>query len=352
MKRIIIVGLAVFFSLPVFSQKKEYTPVVIGFYNLENLFDTLDNPGKMDEEFTPGGSKNYNTAIYYDKLKKLSTVISQIGTDFTPDGPAILGVAEVEDSNVLADLVKQEAIAKRNYQFIHYEAQDFRGIDVAFLYNPKYFEVTTSKKLFVEIPSGSKSAYFTRDILMVKGLLDGETIYVFVNHWPSRSGGQKRSEPARLAAAGVCKHNIDSIRKVEPNAKIVVMGDLNDDPVDASVENVLGAVGKLKKVKPGDLYNPWTELYKKGIGTLAYRDAWGLFDQIIISYPWLDKQQDGLFFYQQKIFRKEFMIENNGQYKGYPMRTWSGNFYRGGYSDHLPTYLVMLKEKKALKKSF
>ncbi len=352
MKKIVFLTLFAACAQTVFSQKADYKPVIVGFYNLENLFDTIDNPLINDDEFTPNGPRNYNGAIYKDKLEKLATVISQMGTEMNADGPAVLGVAEVENDTVLHDLVKQKLLEKRNYKIVHYDSKDIRGVDVAFLYNPKYFTVEASDKLYVQLPGGAKDAYYTRDILWVKGKLDGETIHIYVNHWPSRVGGEKRSEPGRLAAAQVCRNHIDSMAKIEPDAKVVVMGDLNDDPINKSITTVIGAKPKTEDVRKGGFYNPWTDLYKKGTGTLAYQDAWGLFDQIIISYPWLNKDQNGLFFYQQHIFFKEYLVENKGRYKGYPMRTWDGNTYRGGYSDHFPTYLVMLKKVKAEKKSF
>ncbi len=352
MKKLILLGLFTTTAFLSFSQKSDYKPVIIGFYNLENLFDTLDNPMVNDEEFTPNGPRNYNGTIYFDKLGKLATVISQMGIEVNPDGPAILGVAEVENDTVLHDLVNQQLIEKRKYKIIHYDSKDARGVDVGLLYNPKYFTPEASDKLYVQLPGGAKDAYYTRDILWVKGKLDGETVHIYVNHWPSRVGGEKRSEPGRLAAAQVCKNHIDSIAKTEPNAKVVIMGDLNDDPVNESVTRVIGAKAAAGDVIKGGFYNPWTELYKKGTGTLAYQDAWGLFDQIIISYPWLKKEQTGLFFYQQHIFFKEYLVENRGRYKGYPMRTWDGNTYRGGYSDHFPTYLVMLKKVPQVKKGF
>lgn len=352
MKNAFTISLLLFFFISARAQKKDFKPVVIGFYNLENLFDTLDNPMINDEEFLPGGPRNYNGAIYFDKLNKLATVISEMGVEINPDGPAVLGVAEVENDTVLNDLVRQKLIASRNYKIVHYDSKDARGIDVGLLYNPKYFTVEASDKLYVQLPGGSKDAYYTRDVLWVKGKLDGETIHIYVNHWPSRSGGEKRSAPGRNAAAQVCKNHMDSIAKIEPDAKIIIMGDLNDDPVNESVSEILGARSKQTDVQKGGLYNPWTELYKKGYGTLAYQDAWGLFDQIIISYSWLDKEQDGMFFYQQHIFNKEYLVENRGRYKGYPMRTWDGNSYRGGYSDHFPTYLVLLKKIGTGKKGF
>lgn len=356
MKKYLILLLALFgFCRLLEAQQngsQQYKIAIIGFYNLENLYDTLDNPMVNDEEFLPSGPKNYTGAIYWDKIKKLATVISQMGADQNPDGPALLGVAEVENDTVLNDLVRHKLLEKRNYKIVHYDSRDIRGIDVGLLYNPKYFTVESSDKLYVQLPGGAKDAYYTRDILWVKGKLDGESIHVYVNHWPSRSGGEKRSEPGREAAAQVCRNHMDSIRKKEPNAKFIVMGDLNDDPVNNSVAGIIGAKGKITDVRKGGMYNPWTELYKKGIGTLAYQDAWGLFDQILISYPFLSKDQEGFFFYQQHIFYRDYMIENIGRYKGYPMRTWDGNRYRGGYSDHFPTYIVLLKKIEPGKKGF
>lgn len=352
MKKIYLLTLHVFLTFLASGQKNDYKPMVVSFYNLENFYDTIDNPIVNDEEFLPSGPRNYNSPIFWDKVNKLATVISQIGIEINPDGPAILGVAEIENDTVLNDLVRHKLIEKRNYKIVHYDSRDIRGVDVGLLYNPKYFKPEASDKLFVQLPGGSKDAYYTRDILWVKGKLDGETVHFYVNHWPSRSGGEERSAPAREAAAQVCKNHMDSILKLEPDARIIIMGDLNDDPVNNSVAGILNAKGKQKDVRKGGLFNPWTELYRRGIGTLAYQDAWGLFDQIIISHPFLEKEQNGSFFYQQHIFRREYMVENKGRYKGYPMRTWDGNTYRGGYSDHFPTYIVLLKKLKPALKGF
>jgi len=330
------------------AQKQDYRVSVIAFYNLENFYDTVDNPRVNDDDFTPKGSHNYNGKIYWNKVEHLATVLSKIGTELNADGPAVIGVAEIENDTVLTDLVNHPLLKSRNYKFVHYDSRDVRGVDVALLYNPKYFKVEESDKLFVQLPSGSKDAYYTRDVLWVKGKLDGETVHFFVNHWPSRVGGEERSMPARFAAAKVDKDKIDEIQKTDPQAKIVVMGDLNDDPISPSVTKVLNAKGKIADVQPGGLFNPWVEMYKKGIGTLAYQDAWGLFDQIMISQSWLTKEQPGFFYYQAHIFNHQFLVENGGRYKGYPMRTWDGNTYRGGYSDHFPTYIIMLKKLQPL----
>ena len=329
-------------SIISFGQKNQYKVAIASFYNCENFFDTLNSPLSQDNEFTPTGEKHYNTLIYRTKVEKLATVISQIGTDdkpANPDGPALLGVAEVENKNVLIDLVNHPLLQKRGYQIVHYEGKDPRGIEVALIYNPKYFTVETSKPIFVYNPG-----HYTRDILWVRGKLDGETIDIYVNHWPSRLGGEERSAPFRAAAAMTCKKHMDSIFKADGDQKVIVMGDLNDDPVSPSITEVLRAKAKITEVTKFGLFNPWIDLYKRGIGTLAYQDAWGLFDQIMISHALLNKDQDGFFYYQPHVFNREFMTENSGKYKGYPMRTWDGDTYRGGYSDHFPVYIVLLKK--------
>lgn len=342
---VLILSLAIFKAE---AQKQNYKVAVVAFYNLENFYDTLNDPLTSDEEFTPAGERNYNGTIYWNKVGKLASVIQKLGTDDDkipcPDGAAFIGVAEVENDNVLNDLVNHPLIKNRNYQIVHYDCKDVRGVDVGFLYNPKYFKVLDSKSLFVQMPVGAKSSYYTRDVLWVKGLFDGEVVHIYVNHWPSRLGGEERSAPGRAAAAMVSKKHIDSIARVEGEQKVIVMGDLNDDPISASLTKVLRSKANVEDVKEGGLYNPWVEMYKNGYGTLAYQDAWGLFDQIVIGKKWLDKQQDGFFFRKQFIFNREFLTENIGRYKGYPMRTWDGLTYRGGYSDHFPTYLVMLKK--------
>ena len=352
MKKIIL-SLLILASIKSISQtqvstKQNYKLAVVAFYNLENFYDTLDDPITSDEEFTPKGERNYNSAIYWNKVGKLASVIKKLGTDDDkypcPDGAAFIGVAEIENDNVLNDLVRDPQIKDRNYKFVHYDSKDRRSVDVGFLYNPKYFTVLDSKPLFVNLPRGSKDAYYTRDVLWVKGLFDGELVHIYVNHWPSRLGGEERSAPGRAAAALVSKKHSDSIMKADGEQKIIIMGDLNDHPTDPSLVKVLKCKSKIADVKEGGLFNPWVDLYKSGIGTLAYQDSWGLFDQIVIGSKWLNKKQDGFFFQKQFIFNREFMTENLGRYKGYPMRTWDGLSYRGGYSDHFPTYLVMLKK--------
>ena len=325
------------------AQKKQlYKTAIVAFYNCENFYDTINDPLSRDDEFTPKGEKHYDSKIYSDKLQKIATVISKIGSDDdiqNHDGPAILGVAEVENKNVLTDLITHPALKKINYQYIHYDSKDERGIDVALLYNPKYFIVEASKPIYVRM----RGYYYTRDILWVKGKLDGETIHVYVNHWPSRIGGEEQTETSRIIAARVLKNHIDSILKADGSQKIIIMGDFNDDPINKSINDILKAKQYADDVTLFGLFNPFAELYKKGIGSILSRDVWSLFDQLILSYPWLNKKQEGFFFYQSQVFNRSFLTENTGRYKGYPMRTWDGNTYRGGYSDHFPSYVVLLK---------
>lgn len=327
-----------------YAQKESFKPSLIGFYNLENFYDTVNNPIVDDEEFLPNSERHYNTRIFLDKVERLSTVISQIGTDVNPDGLALMGVAEIENDTVLKILAHCKLLKSRNLKIIHYDSPDKRGIDVALFYNPKYFTPLYSINLFVTLPGGSKESFLTRDILYAKGIMDGDTVHVMVGHWPSRSGGEERSIPARAAAAGVVKRVVDSLIAININSKIVIMGDLNDDPISPSLTKVLNAKGSVKGLKDGGLYNPWYDFYKNGIGTIAYQDSWGLFDQVVISKAWLDKTQPGYHYYRATIFNREFLVQQTGKYKGYPKRTWDGTTYNYGYSDHFPVYVTMLRK--------
>lgn len=330
-------------SASVFGQKKQYKAVCIAFYNLENLFDTINTPDVRDTEFTPDGSKAYTSEVYWDKQHNLAKVISELGKDITPDGPAILGVSELENRSVLEDLVNMPAIKERQYQIIHYDSPDKRGIDVAMFYNPRYYRLLESRPVPVEIKNSSGDKIFTRDILYTKGILDGDTIHITVNHWPSRRGGEAASRPLRNACAKINREIADSIRATDPLAKILVMGDLNDDPINESTYEVLEAKPKIKKVKPHQFYNPFYNFYKKGLGSNAYQDAWSLFDQITLSYGLIAKEANGYTFYKATIFNPPYMQQKSGRYKGYPFRTFDGDTYVSGYSDHYPTFVHLIK---------
>lgn len=326
------------------AQDKQYKVACVGFYNFENLFDTEDDPLIRDEEFTPTGGKGYTEELYKEKLGNLEKVVAQVGTEMTPDGLAILGVSEIENRKVLEDFVKQPKLVDRNYQIVHFDSPDKRGIDVALLYQPKYFTFLNARKIDMTTPRGENDTLFTRDILLVSGEIDGDVMHFLVNHWPSRSGGEARSKPGRALAALKNKEVCDSIFQIDPKAKIVIMGDLNDDPVSPSVKDVLQARGKKHKVKKTGFYNPMTDFYKKGLGTTAWRDAWSLFDQLIVSEGLLNPTDKEYKFYKAKVFNQKFMTQKTGQFKGYPLRTFVGDQYMGGYSDHFPVYLYMVKE--------
>jgi hypothetical protein len=325
-----------------FSQQ-QFKVGCIGFYNVENLFDIYDDPEINDTEFTPEGQNRYTAEIYQEKLGNLAKVISELGTEITPDGLSILGLAEVENRKVLEDLSQEPLIKDRNYQIVHYDSPDRRGIDVALFYNPKYYQVSGSRSIPMLIYREDGSRIYTRDILHVTGLYDGEPLHVLVNHWPSRRGGEAATQPYRNAAALACKQVLDSLSADNPNAKVIIMGDLNDDPISPSVRQVLGAVRNKEQTKPGGLFNPMFDYYKKGIGTLAYRDAWSLFDQIILSYGLVNPKAGGFQYYKTRIFNEPYMVQKSGHFKGYPFRTYAGSEYLGGYSDHFPVYVVLVK---------
>lgn len=348
LRRVCIILLAMFFAnFSLAQEKKSYNVSCIAFYNLENLFDTIPGSlqGTTDTDFAPDSPKRWNSERYVEKVNNMASVIAQIGDEYPQLGaPAIVGVSEVENRMPLEDLVKTEALKAMNYQIVHYDSPDRRGIDVALLYRPELFQVTSTRSVKLFMPESPN--FRTRDQLVVSGMLMGEKIHIIVNHWPSRSGGEKRSRPNRIAAGELCRSIVDSLQKAEPNAKIVIMGDLNDDPIDKSITDGLGAKLNENEVKSGDLFAPMYKLYKNGIGTLAYRDSWNLFDNIIISEPLLKSDGKTMKFFKVKVFNRPFLMSPSGQYEGYPLRTYSGSTYQGGYSDHFPVYMFVIKEKQ------
>lgn len=325
------------------GQESQYKIATVGFYNFENLFDTINTVDVLDTEFTPEGKKGWNTTKYEEKLANLCYVINDMGSDKVSSGLSILGVSEIENVMVLEDLVNHPNLKDKNYGIVHYDSPDERGIDVALLYRKKHFTVTNSKNYFVDISPPNKTNY-TRDILLVSGELDGDPMHFLVNHWPSRSGGEKRSEPGRAKAGQVAKHIIDSLNVLEVNPKVILMGDLNDNPTNKSIVEHLGAKNKLRTVKEQDMYNPMADLFKKGFGSNAWRDTWSLFDQVIVSEGLLDKDASGFQFHKAEIHNKKYLTQSIGQYKGYPFRTFVGDAFQGGYSDHFPVYVYLVKK--------
>lgn len=331
------------------TEGKSYELGLIGFYNLENIFDTIDDPTINDEEYLPNGANAWSGMKYKNKLTNMSIAISKIGGKIggklEMHCPAILGVSEVENLGVLEDLIVQPALAPYNFGAILHEGPDRRGVDVGLLYQKDKFKVLSSHSY--RLYDTAQPNFLTRDQLLVSGVFLGDTIHVIVNHWPSRLGGEKRSSPKREMAARLTRRIVDSLLGANPEAKVIVMGDLNDDPYNNSVKKVMNAPLETDwtKLKPGQMYNASYKLYKEGIGSLCYRDNWNLFDQIIITQGLLGEDRSSLRMYGFRIFNDNMLKQKDGRYKGYPLRTHAGGVYMNGYSDHFPTYLIMIKEK-------
>lgn len=349
------------------AQQKKFSVHTVAFYNLENLFDTINNPNN-DEEWTPTGAQHWTSDKYRQKVRNLARVLSEIGTGENPNSPTLIGASEIENRGVLEDLIKDPQLLKSDYGIVHFDSPDKRGIDVGLLYQKKHFKPTS----FINIPLliykketvakekdaketeedksdkdkieiGKSDRVYTRDILLVTGFLDGDEVNVIVNHWPSRSGGEKKSSPFREAAGRMDRKIMDSIYKVNPNAKIINMGDLNDGTYNKSVKEGIGAKLKKADVKEFGVYNPFEEMAIKGNASLFYRDAGDIFDQIMVSETLIKPDYSSFRYWKAGIYNKPFMIQTTGQYKGYPLRHSANEV---GYSDHFPVYIYLIKEVK------
>lgn len=348
------------------AQDKKFAVHTVAFYNFENLFDTINNPNN-DEEWLPNGAQNWTSKKYHSKLKNLARVLSEIGTnDQQKESPTFIGGCEIENRGVLEDLVKEPKLINKDYGIVHFDSPDKRGIDVALLYQKKHFQPTSyvnvplyvyreeSKKKEkkeeeektddVVLTTANDTRVYTRDQLLVTGLLDGEEISIIVNHWPSRSGGEKKSSPFREAAGLLNRKIIDSLHKINPNLKVITMGDLNDGSYNKSVKEGIGA--KLKKTEleyPGDIYNPFEQMAKEGNASLFYRDAGDIFDQIMVSEQFVKPDYSSWRYWKSGIYNKPYMIQTTGQYKGYPLRHSANEI---GFSDHFPVYIYLIKQVK------
>ncbi len=317
----------------------------VAFYNLENLFDADDDPDNPgDDEFLPSGPYQWTEQKYRQKLQNIATVISRLARENCPGGPAVIGIAEVENERVVRDLVATEPMASMGMKYIHHSSPDRRGIDVALLYNPKLF--TPTRVVPYRYVKPDQPDYRTRDQLLVSGQLAGEPVSVLVNHWPSRYGGAK-SAPLRDYAATLALHVADSVRAADPDNKIIIMGDLNDDPSDNSCANVLKAARTAKATPRGGLFNATWPIFDKGVGSLCYQDVWCLYDQQIISDNFLTrgtKDYSQLRYWKTEVFNRDFITTREGKKKGYPLRTFSGTTFQNGYSDHFPTITYYVKQ--------
>ena len=346
MKKIMLI---VMLMLSVAAQaQKKYSVYAIGFYNLENLFDTIHDPGKNDYEYLPDGTNKWNAIKYEHKLANMSKVLSEMATDMLPVGCAAIGVSEVENANALNDLVSQKPLKDKGFQFAHVEGPDKRGVDCALLYNPKLFTVRDTKLVpyIYELPEDVQKDKQTRGFLTVSGEVAGEHVTIIVCHLPSRYA----TSYYRELGGKQLKVLKDSLQKDDPKVKIFIMGDMNDDPFDKSIAQSLGARREIKDVELFGLYNPFWNTIKEGTGTLFYNGAWNLFDQIIMSENLLDKKQkrnyEALTFFKHAIFRRDYLIQQEGKYKGAPKRTQAGGVWLDGYSDHLPVLVYLIKEQK------
>ncbi|MCM4163909.1 MULTISPECIES: endonuclease/exonuclease/phosphatase family protein [unclassified Arenibacter] len=325
------------------QEAKTYRIRTVAFYNLENLFDTANDPLILDDDRTPDGKDNWTMARYRQKIHNMTKVLSEIGSSDTQTSPDIIGLCELENRQVLEDLITHPHLREMDYGIVHFDSPDKRGIDVALLYKKAVFLPSSFASLRLVLTNENDYRVYTRDQLAVGGILDGEQIHLIVNHWPSRSGGEAKSRPYRIAAAKLNKRILDSISKIHPDTKIIGMGDFNDDPMDDSFKKILKAKGKVAKLEKGDLFNPMEMLFKKGIGSLAYRDRWNLFDQIYITANITQESQYRYRFWKAGIYNPTYLIDKKGQYKGYPLRTYAGGNYIGGYSDHFPVYIHLIK---------
>lgn len=340
-----VIGVLLTF-LPASAQKK-YSVYGVGFYNQENLFDTCHDEGKRDYDFLPTGSYKWNAMKYNHKLSNMSRALADMGTDVLPNiGCAIIGLAEVENSKALDDLIAQPALSARNYQYVHIEGPDRRGIDCALLYNPSLFSVKNTRLVPYVQKLKKDSAFYTRGFLTISGTLADEHVAVIVCHLPSRFSESFYRE---LGAEQV-KAIKDSLLNDDPNCKVFVMGDMNDDPIDKSMAGILKGKANIKDVNEGDMYNPWYNiLVKEGVGTLLYQGSWNLFDQILVTPNLLNKDDkkdfSSLKFWKNQIFKRDYLFQTEGKYKGSPKRTTAGGVWLDGYSDHLPVVVYLVKEQ-------
>jgi hypothetical protein len=346
------------------AQQKKFIIHTVAFYNFENLFDTINNENN-DEEWLPNGAQNWTNEKYQQKLENLSRVLSEIGTGENPNSPTFIGGCEIENRNVLEDLVKMPKLINKGYGIVHFDSPDKRGIDVALLYQKKHFNPTSFENIPLLIYKNEEKVdkkdkkedeektddmvvettkvgrIYTRDQLLVTGLLDGEEINLIVNHWPSRSGGEKKSSKYREAAGQLNRKIMDSLFKINPNAKIITMGDLNDGSYNKSVKEGIGAKLKKTEVKKFGIYNPFEQMAKDGNATLFYRDAGDIFDQIMVSDQLIQPDYSSYKYWKSGIYNKPYMIQTTGQYKGYPLRHQATEV---GFSDHFPVYVYLIKQ--------
>ena len=343
MKRfLLILSVMALAATSVVAQDKPY---MVAFWNFENLFDIYNDPETHDDEFTPEGIKKWNETKYQKKLSNMERVIFDMAA-INKDYPIVIGVSEIENRSVLEDFVAQPKLKGAKYRICHFDSPDARGVDVAFLYRADVFKLEGSDNIKLNVPELPN--FRTRDLVVMWGTIEGEPFYFLVSHWPSRLGGKEASQFKRDACAKQIREIKDSLLKENPATKVIVMGDFNDDATDASLVKVMGAKGKLKELQTGDFFNPYYQMLKAGLGTLAYQDSWNLFDNICVTENLVNGTYGKLRLIKGKkfygnIFTRPYMLQQEGQYKGYPLRTFVTNNFQNGFSDHFPVYIYIGK---------
>ncbi len=322
------------------KEKKSY---VIVSYNVENLFDTLNDPETFDDEFTPEGSKHWTKKRYDKKISNISRVLSDISGDL----PAIIALCEVEHRSVTEDLASSKALKSGHYKVIHREGPDTRGIDVALMYRSDLFNV----KSYEAIPVMVKGSYSKlRNILYVKGgFAEGKNFHIFVNHWKSRRGGADKTEYKRIAAAEILRKKADEIFAEDKNAYIIILGDFNDEPGSKSLLKVLRATNNDTNPAFDEFYNLLYDKYLEGEGTNFGNYRKYMLDNLIVSRA----LRNGEMYYAEEgnIFKPNYILYYNAKAKmKVPDKTYGGRKYYGGYSDHLPVYFILKKKNISSKK--
>lgn len=312
------------------------------FYNVENLFDTIDNPNTRDDEFTPQGEKRWNSERYYKKLENLSTVVALADAN---QFPAFIGVSEVENKTVLEDWASMPAMKPHNYEVVHYDSNDGRGIDVGLLYQANVFQLLHSELIPVDYEPEPEQ-YPLREILYVKGIFyQTDTLHIFVNHWKSRRGGENETAYLRVKSANTLRKKTDELLNENADAKIIICGDMNDEPENKSLLVSLGAEKSPEAAQETGLYNLMYHKSVKDLGTYSYRGSWNMLDNLIVSRGFLNSETgyivdeiEGEIVYDNKI-----LYDNPKANGPVPSKTYGGDNYYGGYSDHLPVYFTMKK---------
>lgn len=338
MKNSAFIILFILISLSLFSQKNDRKTVTAAFYNVENLFDTINDPAIDDDEFLPSSAKKWNTEKYNKKLENIAKVIKSINKKELPE---IIGFAEIENRQVLEDLISISYLRNGNYQIVHQDSPDGRGIDVALIYKPAEFQYISHS--IIPFTAAEEPDFKLRDILYVQGILSKkDTVHVFINHWKSRSGGEKETEKYRVIQSQLLRSRVDELLASDKNAKILIMGDLNDEPRNVSIFEYLKANNNMADTK--NLFNLMLPLADEGNGTLTYRGKWNMLDNIIVSRSFLTNNK-GFIVEKNRgnIFNPEFITFVNNKGEKSPNRTYGGNNYYGGYSDHYPVYVTFIK---------